>query len=198
VLCYWVEDNIRFPLGRGLGVYPMQRFSTWARWIATAILAAVGSITTDVVVDFIKKQPESGDAIHVGLKFVLYVAQQPWLNTVGWIFLGLVAGLWLDPFLRKLDGSRTNSRKVLGAEMAKYGRYLGQDSSTPDSARIESYFHSAREFGIWAPDNVNINRAEKLITEYLTNVGTMLQNGHFKKAKQAAKESKAAFSAFKR
>jgi hypothetical protein len=37
-----------------------------------------------------------------------------------------------------------------------------------------------------------------LITEYLTNVGTMLQNGHFKKAKQAAKESKAAFSAFKR
>ena len=195
MLCYWVEDNIRFPLGRGLGVYPMQRFSTWARWIATAILAAVGSITTDVVVDFIKKQPESGDAIHVGLKFVLYVAQQPWLNTVGWIFLGLVAGLWLDPFLRKLDGSRSNERKVLGAEMAKYGNYLGQFGSVPDSAKIKSYFHSARKFGIWAPDEVNINRAEKLIADYLKNVGTLLRDEHFRQAKQYAKASKARFQA---
>jgi hypothetical protein len=176
----------------------MQRFSTWARWIATVILVAVGTITTDVVVDFIKKQPQTDDAIHVGLKFLLYLAQRPWLHTVGWIFLGLVAGLWLDLVLRKLDGSRTNSRKMLGAEMAKYGNYLGQSGSVPDSARIKSYFSSAREFGIWAPDEVNINRAEKLITEYLMNVGTMLRDGHFKKAKQVAKESKAAFSVSKR
>jgi hypothetical protein len=87
---------------------------------------------------------------------------------------------------------------MLGAEMAKYGNYLGQSGSVPDSARIKSYFSSAREFGIWAPDEVNINRAEKLITEYLMNVGTMLRDGHFKKAKQAAKESKATFSASKR
>jgi hypothetical protein len=44
----------------------MQHFSTWARWIATAILAAIGTITTDVVVDFIKRQPETDDAIHAG------------------------------------------------------------------------------------------------------------------------------------
>jgi hypothetical protein len=176
----------------------MQRFSSWARWIATVILAAIGTITTDVVVDFIKKQPETDDAIHVGLKFLLYLAQQPWLHTVSWIFLGLVAGLWLDLVLRQLDGSRADSRKMLGTEMAKYGNYLGQPGSMPDSARIKSYFHSAREFGIWAPDAVNINRAEKLITEYLMNVGTMLRDGHFKKAKQAAKESKATFSASKR
>jgi hypothetical protein len=198
VLCYWVEDKNKISSWSGLVVNPMQRFSTWARWIATAILAAVGTITTDVVVDFIKKQPETDDAIHAGLKFLLYLAQQPWLHTVGWIFLGLVAGLWLDLVLRKLDGSRTNSRKMLGAEMARYGNYLGQLGSMPDSAKIKSYFHSATDFGIWAPDNVNINRAEKLITEYLANVGTMLRDGHFKKAKQAAKKSKAAFSASKR
>jgi hypothetical protein len=176
----------------------MQRFSTWARWIATALLVAIGTITTDVVVDFIKKQPQTDDAIHAILKFLLYLAQQPWLHTVGWIFLGLVAGLWLDLVLQKLDGSRAHERKIVGAEMARYGNYLGQFGSMPDRAKIKSYFHSAREFGIWAPDAVNINRAEKLITEYLMNVGTMLRDGYFKEAKQAAKESKAAFSASKR
>jgi len=176
----------------------MQRFSTWARWIATVILVAVVTITRDVVVDFIKRQPETDDAIHAVLKFLLYLAQQPWLHTVGWIFVGLVAGLWLDLLLRKLDGSRADERKMLGAEMARYGNYLGQPSSMPDSAKIKSYFHSARDFGIWAPDEVNINRAEKLITEYLMNVGTMLRDGHFKQAKRYAKESKAAFSASRR
>ena len=176
----------------------MQRSSTWARWTATAILAAVGTITTDVVGDFIKKQPETDDALHAILNILLYLKQQPWFHTVGWIFVGLVAGLWLDLILRKLDGSRANERKILGAEMARYGNYLGQFGSMPDSAKIKSYFHSAGEFGIWAPDAVNINRAEKLITDYLTNVGTMLQNGHFKKAKQYAKQSKVAFSASKR
>src|SRR5262249_22740374 len=76
----------------------------------------------------------------------------------------------------KLDGSRANERKMLGAEMAKYGNYLGQFGSVPDSAKIKSYFHSARKFGIWAPDEVNINRAEKLIADYLKNVGTLLRD----------------------
>jgi hypothetical protein len=181
--------------GAGLGVDPMQHFSTWARWIATAILAAIGTITTDVVVDFIKRQPETDDAIHAGMKFLLYLAQQPWLQIVGWIFVGLVAGLWLDLLLRKLDGSRANERKMLGAEMAKYGNYLGQFGSVPDSAKIKSYFHSARKFGIWAPDEVNINRAEKLIADYLKNVGTLLRDEHFRQAKQYAKASKARFQA---
>ena len=77
---------------------------------------------------------------------------------MGWIFLGLVAGLWLDLVLRKLDGSRADSSKMLGTEMARYGNYLGQHGSMPDSAKIKSYFHSARESGLWAPDAVNINR----------------------------------------
>src|SRR5215813_4789168 len=173
----------------------MQRFSTWARWIATVILAAVGTITTDVVVDFIKKQPQTDDAIHVGLKFLLYLAQQPWLHTVGWIFVGLVAGLWLDLVLRKLDGSLANEREIVGDAMAKYGNYLGQSGSMPDSAKIKSYFHSARRFGIWAPDEVNINRAKKLIADYLKNVGTLLRDEHSRQAKQYAKASKARFQA---
>ena len=181
--------------GAGLGVDPMQHFSTWARWTATAILAAIGTITTDVVVDFIKRQPETDDAIHAGMKFLLYLAQEPWLRIVGWIFVGLVAGLWLDLVLRKLDGSRANERKMLGAEMAKYGNYLGQFGSVPDSAKINSYFHSARKFGIWAPDDVNINRAEKSIADYLKNVGTLLRDEHFRQAKQYAKASKARFQA---
>src|SRR6516162_749901 len=164
-------------------------------WVATAILAAIGTITTEVVVDFIKRQPKTDDAIHAGMKFLLYLAQQPWLHTVGWVFVGLVAGLWLDPVLRKLDGSRADDRKIFGAEMAKLGNYLGQiKDPMQESAKIRSCFATAREFGIWAPDDRAVTlRAKNLITNYLMDVGTMLKAGNFRDAKRAAKNSKAAF-----
>ena len=111
-------------------------------------------------------------------------------------------GLRLDLVLRKLDGSRAGHRKTVGAEMAHHGNYLRDFTpwDEQDSAKIKSYFHSARKFGIWAPDDdqIDLNRPNRLVTDYLTNVGTQLQNGHFKEAKQYAKESKARFSASKR
>src|SRR6516162_4642269 len=98
----------------------MQRFSTWARWIA-GILAVVFFIVKDVVapvvVDFIKKQPETDDAIHAVLKFLLDLLQQPWLHVAGWILVAFGAGLWVDWLLRRLDGSRDNERRALGTEM---------------------------------------------------------------------------------
>jgi hypothetical protein len=43
---------------------------------------------------------------------------------------------------------------ILGAEMARLGNYLGQiKDPMQESAKIRSCFATAREFGIWAPDD---------------------------------------------
>jgi hypothetical protein len=78
---------------------------------------------------------------HAILKFVLDLLQQPWLHVAGWMLVGLVAGLRLDGLLRKLDDTRVEKRKALGAEMAKLGNYLGQIKfpfPTKENARIMS------------------------------------------------------------
>ena len=156
----------------------MQRFSTWARWIL-AILAIVGAIVKDIVVDFIKKQPETDDAIHAVLKFLLDLIQHPWLQVAGWIFVGLAAGVWLDWLLRKLDGSRADRRKNLGYEMLKLhddfdelGNAL-RDPMRAKATEIRSCFVSAKKIGMWAPDydrvfNLDPDHAEKLIAAYLS------------------------------
>jgi len=116
----------------------MQRFSTLVgsiTAIVTAVLFIVKDVIAPVVVDFIKKQPETDDAIHAILKFVLDLLQQPWLHVAGWMLVGFVAGLWLDGLLRKLDYTRVEKRKALGAEMAKLGNYLGQISLNSLSLR---------------------------------------------------------------
>ena len=86
----------------------MQRFSAWARWIATGILVVVGAIFTGVVFPvvyhFIQEQPqESLKSLHVVLKFLLDLSEQPWLRVTALLLGGFVAGLWVDWFLRKLD-----------------------------------------------------------------------------------------------
>jgi hypothetical protein len=168
----------------------MQRFSTWVRYIFTAIFIP---IVIAVAAHFIEEQPQ--ETANVVLKFLSDLWEQTWFRLTALSLCCFVAGLWVDWLLRKWDGSRAKQREALGAEMAKYGNYLGQFGSVPDSAKINSYFHSAREFGIWAPDEVNINRAEKLIVDYLKNVGTLLRDEHFRQAKQYAKASKARFQA---
>jgi hypothetical protein len=79
------------------------RFSTWVgsiTAIVTAILFIVRDVIAPVVVDFIKKQPETDDAIRATLKLVLDLLQQPWLHVAAWILVGFVAGLWLEGLLR--------------------------------------------------------------------------------------------------
>jgi hypothetical protein len=185
----------------------MQRFSTWAGWIA-AILAVVFFIIKDVVapvvVDFIKKQPETDDAIHAVLKSLLDLIQHPWLQVAGWIFVGLAAGFWLDWLLRKLDGSRADRRKKLGIDMLKLAHNLsdfaGRIDGDPMNAfrpQITSCLTKAEKLGMWKPDNrifsVHPPQALDLIMDYLTQVGTMLKDGNFREAKRDAKNSKAAF-----
>src|SRR5262245_51525169 len=98
------------------------QFSTWARWIATAILAIASLIFTGVVLPvvshFIQEQPqESLKLLHAVLKFLLDLTQQTWLRVTALLLCGFVAGLWLDWLLRKLDRTRADKRKALGTEM---------------------------------------------------------------------------------
>jgi hypothetical protein len=166
----------------------MQRFSAWARWIGTVIFT---SVLIPVAVHFIEQQPQ--ETANVVLKFLFYLGEQAWLRITALILVGLMAGLWLDWFLRRLDDSRADEGKVFGGEMANFGETLVLiKDPRKHSGRIRSYFTSARKFGIWAPDDrvfeLPPDDAKAVITEYLSTIGQMLKAGHFKEARLDAKE----------
>ena len=179
----------------------MQSFSAWARWIATAILVVVGAIFTGVVFpvvsDFIKQQPQDSlKLLHAVLKFLQDLSEQTWLRITVSLLVGFVAGLWVDWLLRKLDRSRADERKNIGTDMVTLARNLSNLRDIHQGyPQIMSCFIAARKLGIWAPDQRIFNVPDKLIIDYLSNVGTMLWDGHFREAKQEAVQSKAAFDA---
>jgi hypothetical protein len=210
--------RIRFALERwsDLGVNPMQRFSAWARWIATVILIP---IFTAVAARFIWEQP--GEAANTVLKFLLDLSEQTWLRVTALALGCFVAGLWLDWLLRKLDGSRAEERKALGTDMVNLGRQLRHLKYPVDRPRIMSCFTTATKFGLWVPDDrifsiltdhlksairengsymtptkgvFDYVKLENMIKDYLTHVGTLLRDGHFREAKQYAVKSKADFA----
>jgi hypothetical protein len=168
----------------------------WVRWIATVIFT---SVIIPVAVYFIEQQPQ--ETANVVLKFLFYLGEQAWLRITALILVGFIAGLWLDWFLRKLDSTRADKRKTLGAEMVKFGETLVLIKDLMGhSGKIKSYFTSARKLGIWAPDDrvfaLHPDHAIDLIGDYLRQVGTMLKDGHFKEAKRDAKNSKAVFDTY--
>lgn len=180
----------------------MQRLSTWARWISVGlavVLFIIKDVVAPVVVDFIKKQPKTDDAIHAVLKLLLDLLQQPWLRVAGWILVAFVAGLWVDWLLRRLDGSRAKERKELGHDMLTLARNLGDFARRIDGnpmnafrPQITSCFTTAEKLGMQIPDDrifsINPSQAVDLVMDYLTQVGTMLKDGNFRKARQDAKD----------
>jgi hypothetical protein len=137
------------------------------------------------------------EALPNAINVFLNLAEQTWLRVAALMLGSFLAGMLVHLLLWELDGSRAQSIKIRGAEMARFGNYLQQIKSRismQDSAKIRSYFASAKKFGIWAPDDQVVTaHTRSLIADYLTQVGTMLQHEHFRKAKQYAKDRKAAF-----
>ena len=83
----------------------MQRLSTLARWIFTAILAIVAAIFTQVVfpivVHFIEEQPQETanvalKLLHAVLKFLFDLSEQTWFRVAALLLVGFVPGLWVD------------------------------------------------------------------------------------------------------
>ena len=178
----------------GPGVNPMQRFSTWARWIATVIFIPIFTgVAAHYIAQQLEQQPqETASAV---LKVLFDIAGQPWVQATALFLGGFVTGLWVDWFLRKVDGSSAKQREALGTEMRILGHDLNLFGARP---QITSCFIAARKLGLWVPDQhiftLHVDFAEPLIKDYLLNVGTMLKDGNFREAKQyAAVNSKARF-----
>jgi hypothetical protein len=198
----------------------MQRFSAWARWIATVIFIP---IFTGVAVRFIwERLWERPETANVVSKFLLDLTEQTWVRFTALALLCFVAGLWLDWLLRKVDDSRTDERKALGIKMLNLADNLRSMNYRTSQAlpQIMSYFAAARKLGVWVPDDrifsihtvremnairsggsymeatkevVDFMGLDNMITDYLRHVGTMLKDGNFREAKQYAKKSKATF-----
>jgi hypothetical protein len=110
---------------------------------------------------------------------------------------GFVAGLWLDWILRRLDRSRAKARENLGIEMMNLAHDIDNALGLvnrfrlPDfSPRLMSAFIKAKQVGLWTPD---VRMPLNVVMDYLRHVGTLLGDGHFAEAKQAALECKEAF-----
>jgi hypothetical protein len=58
------------------------------------------------------------------------------------------------------------------------------------SPRLTSAFIKAKKVGLWTPD---VRMPLNVVMPYLRHVGTLLRDGHFAEAKQAALECKEAF-----
>jgi hypothetical protein len=127
-------------------------------------------------------------------------SQQTWFRAAALAVGCFVAGFCLGWFLRGGDRTRAEKRKALGADMIHQSNYLILPQtkfpfSTEENAQIMSYFASANNLGIWAPDHLpKAARARRLITDYLSKVGTMLRDGNFREAKQYAKKSRVDFN----
>ena len=180
----------------------MQRFSAWARWLA---VSAFTVFVIPLAVEFFKHLAENvglydrpREAVGTVLNFLLSLADLPWLRVAALILFGLMAGLWVDWLLRKLDDTRADKGKVLGGEMVRLGNYVEQYKfpiPMEESTKIRSCFGTATKLGIWAPADQVFDLArndhKRVIAEYLITIGQMLKAGHFKEAKRDAKNSKA-------
>ena len=116
----------------------------------------------------------------------------PWLRVTALVLGGFVAGLWVDWLLRKLDRSRNAAREKIGSEMQELANKLESASASaqgfpPYYPELMSLLLKVLKHGIWTPVE-SIHRAEyrPAIWVYLTLVGTLLRDGHFDMARQAA------------
>ena len=94
-----------------------RRAILWAFLIFIPILITV---IAEVAAHFITRHPE--EATSAVRRFFLGLSQQTWLRYTAFFLGGLVAGLWLDWFLRKLDGYRAKEIRALGDVMIDLAR----------------------------------------------------------------------------
>jgi hypothetical protein len=171
----------------------MQHFSASARWIVTVIFIPI-AITAigEVIAHLITQQPQ--ETTNLVLTFLFALSEQTWLRYTACFLGGLVAGLWLDWFLRKLGSSRAKEIMVLGSGMIDLARTLEsiRDPMSYGSAQLRSCFMTTRKLGIWAPDDRIFDNplAYGFVRDYLMGVGNMLHDGHFSEAKQYAERKR--------
>jgi len=165
----------------------MKRFWAWVLGIVTTVVASVA------IYYLTQGRQETANAIREIADVVLDLWTQTWFRAAALAVGCFVAGFCLGWFLRGLDRSRAEKRKALGYEMLKLGRnlgdYFGRIDGDPMNAfrpQIMSCFTTAKRLGMWTPDDrifsIHPPHAMDLTVDYLTKVGTMLNDGHFGEA----------------
>jgi hypothetical protein len=181
----------------------MVRIATFFKW---AIVALWTAVALPVLIDLFKKWLDRNGAFdhpeNWAMNGLASVAQIPGVYPAALLLTGLLAGAWIDWLLRKFDGQRTRKRHQLGEEFKVLARHLsGKVNSFHGEwpvcvhdyrPRLMSAFINAESFGIWAPVNELYERADgaAIMINYLSIVGTMLSDGHFKQAKLRAKQAR--------
>jgi hypothetical protein len=120
----------------------MQSFTAWVRWIVGGIFTLIILPQVGKVLDHMAENYGWYDreALPNAINIFLSLAERTWLRVTALVLGGFVAGMLVDLFLRKLDGSRADTIKLFGAEMVKLGNYL--DSLNPLCKKVRGSSHA--------------------------------------------------------
>jgi hypothetical protein len=136
------------------------------------------------------------------MSWLASVAQIPGIYSAALITTGILVGVWIDWFLKKVDGSQASRRETLGVRYCnlssdvseRQNGYYGEWSTNIHNLKpaLVSAFIAAKGFGLWVPVDELYRRQDggAIMVNYLRVVGTMLRDGHFKEAKKRALEAK--------
>jgi hypothetical protein len=184
----------------------MQALSTKARWLFSLLFTAV---LLPIVVHLIKhwlegtsiyEQPqETAGAV---MRFIVTIAQSPWVQGTALFLGGLTLGVWIDWLLRKFDGSRKTKLSLLGYDMKGLGQEIGDtaqgygfvwpDHIHMERAQLTSMAIKAKQFGLWfpGPEIFRIRSGANILANYLYVVGSLLVDEHFTEARAMALDAK--------
>jgi hypothetical protein len=177
--------------------------------VATAFKWLVSAIWTILIVPVLalvwRGVLDRGDVANHPLDWLMdwlaSLGQMPGVYPSALIATGVVIGVWIDWFLKRVDGSRASRRELVGLKFCNLAHDVaGRLNNGTWSNNIYdlkpalmSAFIEAEGFGLWAPVNELYARPDggTIMVNYLRVVGTMLGDGHFKQARKHALHAKA-------
>jgi hypothetical protein len=169
------------------------------KWILTAIATLmVLPVVTGFFVDYAKKtdaytKPEET----LGVIWATFVT--PYFACAAAFAFGVAIGLWIDSGLRRFDGTRNTKRIAVGYEaLGLFNKVVERQrrlmSNWPENVsdlgpEVFSTMLKIGAVGLKVPGpNVLSTPSPEIFLRYLKSVGTLLSEGHYAEAKQAANE----------
>jgi hypothetical protein len=180
----------------------MRRFSTSVRWI---FLAVWGVVLAPLIAGFVGHQAETrgwydnpDEAGGWILSGVLSIARLPYFSSAAWLLSSITLGVWIDWFLRRLDGTRARKRISVGytflqcadnvVDRIEYSPRPWPENINDTVPDLMAAILTGKTIGIWGPDYNMFQKetAAAILVAYFQVVGTFLKEGHFKEAREFA------------
>src|SRR3990170_3392703 len=139
-------------------------------------------------------------ALEGNMPTVLEVALQPWVGVTGVGVLAFTFGLWVDALLKGFDSRRpTRAERIaaLGKRSIKLSSDIGvtlsnyEENELPPSifAEIRAIYVEYQKYGLpKLGTTLKLNGTQKLqlARTFLSHIGPLLRDGHYKEAKRVA------------